>query len=1315
MLRTYEKGTIVINPEHSPETPPAKTRLFATLRALLGVQGRGAPSSAPYSCRLAIGAALALLAGVACLAVVAAPALAAGLPGVATCEIKGIRATRIFPKMDNVSPNGAPITGMNIELAPGESGPWTVVENKPSIGDLEERVEKLAPATPYYFRCAVENSVGTTTTKPVQFTTHAPEAPEIGGIKPAEIEGLTGEGFELGPTYATFEAIARGSEGNGPEAEVPAGIEANGAQTEYLFEYSLPEAGHAPAEDSPSWVPFTANASGSVSAAQEIANPKAKLTGLNPEIKYYLRLKAINSAGSTTKVEPFETTTTKPSASGGGAGAIEGEVSATSAVVYGAFHTRGFETEYRFEYSPPESGHAPPANSLSWTPAPGAEGTVAAIPPTEVGASEEFSHATARIAGLNPATTYYIRIAVDNGHGEATSSGAQSFETPGPPAAYTFPVHALHGETVRVLGAVDPHTAPIDAMQTLTLGGSPTGGFFTVGFEGENTAEIPFDARPTAVESALSALPRIGSGDVSVQGSPGGPYYVQFVGVKGGSSQPQLTADASGLGPSGSIAVATLQEGVSYDSQYHFEYVAQEQFAKSSGEGGFAEATSAPTVDLGAGQRDAQGYVTTVVGEDLPGLQAGQEYRFRLVAANTTPSNPVAHGESQALTVPAPAPAGATEPCENEDFRVGPSAHLSDCRAYEQVTPTEKHGAMDIFHYGGAGTEGSQTGEDGDHFMLHVPGVAWGSSPDDTASNYVFSRTPSGWRMASFRPEGSGSPDSFRPFLFDADLTQAAVAAGWVGSTSSSADVELDTGPPGGPYELVASVPRAKVSQQGLGLVAASADFSKLILATEDRKLIPGHTSPTASSDDLYEHAEGLLRQVNVTSGGAPISTCGAQIAVGQGESAGSLSSARAVSADGSRVLFVDNCTHQLYMRVDGRETIDIGADAFLAADAEDAKLVLSRHSGETSEFLLYDTETQASKLLFSIHGEAPGAFVSKDLSTIYVQSSQQLTPEAPPGLNGLYRYDLAAGTLRFLLTTGFSGDSMSSDGRYLYGTFRVVPGVAGGGAEAGGETSDQIYRLDTVDDVVECISCSSSFDPEPTLSALFGGEGYSHTESVSPTPESVFASSNGDYVFFDTPAALVTRDVDGERPPVNSSESPAEASGSYSRSSDVYEWRRNGLHGCTQVQGCLSLITSGAGGQLNVLLGVADEGRDVFFTSHESLVASDTDTAGDVYDARIGGGFPPPPPRPVECEGDACSTPAGAPNDLTPSSSTFQGAGNPLGAVVPEAKGRPMSKHVKAKKKKARKGIGPAQRGRKRRTRSGHAHHANVSGRSGK
>jgi hypothetical protein len=116
-----------------------------------------------------------------------------------------------------------------------------------------------------------------------------------------------------------------------------------------------------------------------------------------------------------------------------------------------------------------------------------------------------------------------------------------------------------------------------------------------------------------------------------------------------------------------------------------------------------------------------------------------------------------------------------------------------------------------------------------------------------------------------------------------------------------------------------------------------------------------------------------------------------------------------------------------------------------------------------------------------------------------------------------------------------------------------------------------------------------------------------------------------------------------------------------------------------------VALITDGRGGYMNALLGVAEEGREAFIYTRSKLLPQDVDTAGDIYAVRVDGGFAPPPPRPTECEGDACSTPPSAPNDATPSSLTFSGAGNVPAAPVskPVTKKKTVKKKVQAKKRK--------------------------------
>ncbi len=151
-----------------------------------------------------------------------------------------------------------------------------------------------------------------------------------------------------------------------------------------------------------------------------------------------------------------------------------------------------------------------------------------------------------------------------------------------------------------------------------------------------------------------------------------------------------------------------------------------------------------------------------------------------------------------------------------------------------------------------------------------------------------------------------------------------------------------------------------------------------------------------------------------------------------------------------------------------------------------------------------------------------------------------------------------------------------------------------------------------------------------------------------------------------------------------------------------MYEWRADSVDGCGEVQGCLALLTDGRGGYINLFLGSADEGRDVFISTRSKLLPQDDDTAGDIYDVRIDGGLPGAPPRPTECEGDACSTPPSAPNDPTPSSLTFSGVGNLLSAEAQQpSTTKPKAMKPKAKKKKKGKPRKKAKKkGRKATTR---------------
>ena len=781
------------------------------------------------------------------------------------------------------------------------------------------------------------------------------------------------------------------------------------------------------------------------------------------------------------------------------------------------------------------------------------------------------------------------------------------------------------------------------------------------------TADLPYDADGETVRRALENLPT--GPEVSVSGPAGGPFTVFFSGRSGEVDQPQITADASGLTPFGSIAIAvatTQNGGEAYDTHYHFEYVSQVQFET---EGGWAKAASTPVVDLGVGKPDKknEGHAETeFLGADLPPLTPGETYRYRVSATNTSPGGLVVHGAEQTLTVPTPASVEEAAACPNQATRTGLSAALPDCRAYEQLTPVDKEGAQEIYSYGGrSGTtnavEGAVPGEDGDHLMFGSTLVRWGTGPRAGQSPYFFSRDPvRGWQMTAAAAQPEAGFDQYAAQVFNPDLTQFGFEARGGGSTA----VEFKAGPPGGPYATVApSVPYPPGGKSNFGWVAASADFSKLVLAVEDRRLLEPR-SATKTGNDLYEYSAGVLRQANVEAGGKAIGTCGAGVVNGlEAESPNYLTSVNAVSADGSRVFFYavpvgSECPpvgeeetpgggqelpqRHLYMRVDGETTVDIGVYRFLEADPQGSTLLVV-HNGE---LFRYDTHTHATEPV-----PAGETLTHHRYSYTVTAGSGHANYRLPAEVSGF----LASGTNGLGVSIFLA--------KALFGAKEDLP--------------EQILRYDSAQHLIECLSCASPFDPEPKTASIYGGG----TEGTSTTP---VVSANGDYVFFDTPAALLPSDIDGEfAPGTNVGGRTGSGETDYSVSSDVYEWRRDGLDGCAHLQGCLALITSGRGGYLNLLLGIDPSGRDVFFSTNESLLPRDNDTAADIYVARIGGGFPEPP-RVVECAGDACSTPFAAPNDLTPSSSTFQGAGNVPGvSVAVKGKHKPKAKKCKATAKK--------------------------------
>ncbi len=127
----------------------------------------------------------------------------------------------------------------------------------------------------------------------------------------------------------------------------------------------------------------------------------------------------------------------------------------------------------------------------------------------------------------------------------------------------------------------------------------------------------------------------------------------------------------------------------------------------------------------------------------------------------------------------------------------------------------------------------------------------------------------------------------------------------------------------------------------------------------------------------------------------------------------------------------------------------------------------------------------------------------------------------------------------------------------------------------------------------------------------------------------------------------------------------------------NVYEWHQApGENG-----GKVSLISSGSGSQPVKDAVISPDGRNVFFVTSQGLVGQDTDSAPDVYDARLGAGFPAQAAPPLECSGDACQGPLTNPAPLLVPGSVSQMPGENLPPPTSPGKAVSRQKSVKCRR----------------------------------
>jgi hypothetical protein len=82
-------------------------------------------------------------------------------------------------------------------------------------------------------------------------------------------------------------------------------------------------------------------------------------------------------------------------------------------------------------------------------------------------------------------------------------------------------------------------------VQTVAVTGTPTGGTFSLSFNGATTPALAYNASTSAVQTALQALSTIGAGNATVTGTAGVSYVVTFTGALANQNVGTLVAVAT--------------------------------------------------------------------------------------------------------------------------------------------------------------------------------------------------------------------------------------------------------------------------------------------------------------------------------------------------------------------------------------------------------------------------------------------------------------------------------------------------------------------------------------------------------------------------------------------------------------------------------------------------------------------------------------------------------------------------------------------------------------------------------------------------
>jgi DNA-binding beta-propeller fold protein YncE len=962
----------------------------------------------------------------------------------------------------------------------------------------------------------------------------------------------------------------------------------------------------------------------------------ATLSGLQAGATYFFRVVSENENG--TNVGAVREFTTAPPVEGLSTGGVE-NLQPTEATLTGSLAPNGTDAHYYFEWGTTT-----------------AYGNFSPMPPgTDAGAGngKEAEVAKSTLTGLTPNSTYHYRLVAAN-HFGTTVGEDQRFTTSGPPRIVGEPTTGIGHETATINAKVNPGELEtkyrFEYGETTAYGSEvPLGG-----------ATLTASEAPARVSASLSQL------------KLGVTYHFRLVASNSAGTTIGMDRTFTTIAPApidsesvGEVSAtgATLQAQINplgNDTSYYFQYGTGTCRASSC-----ADLPAAPGIDIGSSQSDQ------AVAVRLQELQPSTTYHYRVVASN-------ALGTSEA------AERTFTTEAQGQPFA------LSDGRAWELVSPPDKHGApIEAFTKEGGLILAAEDGNS-------ITYVADGAMTEEAGGNrspeqqqIISTRGPSGWfsqdiATPNSRAQGVSAGRAPEYQFFTPDLSQALVEP-WGDTPLSEPTLSPEAvqktmyirNDANGSYlPLVTEANVAPRTQFGLRIhfVSATPDLSHVVL--QSRVAL---TSEAAGAESLYEWTAGKLQLVSVLPTGTPagVAELGFDGRV----------LTHAISSDGTRVIWTskeeNSGAGHLYMRDSATgETLQLdaaqgapepekGSAEFQSASSDGSRVFFTDKQRLTADSTaepafpersdLYECEVVEAagkpvcdlKDLTVDHNEGEHAAVQGFLfgvseagSSVYFVAHGVLAENengngerAETGQDNLYALQLSGAqwTSKFVAVLSaedspqwegsaqadkaFLTARVSPDGRYLAFMSAASPTGYDNVDQRSEKRDEEVYIYDADTASLTCASCNPTgarpvgvFDTETSGEGLglvadrrevwmghwLAGNvpGWTAENNASALFQPRYLSDNG-RLFFNSPDSLVPQATNNKE--------------------NVYEYEPSGVGSCESPSGaCVSLISSGGSGRESAFLEATPSGDDVFFITAAQLLPQDTDTAFDIYDARV-------------------------------------------------------------------------------------------------